>query len=162
MSGGDSKLRALQKKLGLQEEQLLLERNRIDEITKSRKAVADRLAEQVAALEAQLIDLRTKTRVQALHSGNGQQLAGISAFELRITQQLAGVTAKAAEANSDFAKAAERLEAAETDLLTIRVEKKRMEKLLDSRQLTERVKSDAREEALTDEMNSYRRPKRDN
>ena len=80
---------------------------------------------------------------------------------MRLSRELERVEVKARSAEKDLKSAVDRLELADAEIVALRVEKKRIEKLLDSRELSERVQSVAREEALTDEMNTYRRSKRD-
>lgn len=152
----EKKLRALQKTFELDEQRILHERNDIDQVVDQRRRLVEEVQEQRSVLQEKLNKLRTEERAAALQTGNGQRLASTSRFEKRVEKELAEVEELVASREKELAAAVERFEATDAELVEVRIEKKKLERLLDKREFRERIRDEATQEALADEMNYYR------
>ncbi len=155
----ENKLRALRRTFEIEEQRALAARNQVDSVVKERQAITEDLYARRDKLLKSLEDLRTDGRKKALHSGDGSQLASISRFSTRLEKELAELQEVIASREKELNSALERLEVAEEELVEARLEKKRLERLLDKREFSERIRDEANKEAEADEMNFYRRRK---
>jgi len=149
-----TKLNVLLKSLEIAEKQVVQEKLRIEEIADSRVAVLSKLIEERNSIYA---------RLEALSSGQKRNLVGgsqtsspaqVQAFRKRLTKDLETLKPKIETADRQFKSARERLELAENELLEARIERKKVEKLLDSKIAREQVKHEMVEERIMEELNS--------
>lgn len=155
----EKKLRALQRTFELEEQRALAARNKIDEVVEQRRAIVEKLHEERRRLSDALHRLRNQDRSKALQAGQGAALASISRYSARIEKELAELSGVIASREQELASAVERLTAAGDDVIAARLEKKRVERLLDKREFSERLRDEANKEADADEMSFYRRRK---
>lgn len=155
----DNKLQALRKAKEIEEQKALEEKQKVEIVVEERQKIVDSLQRKHDALCQKLERMRTTERGNALHVGDATQLGAIFSYEKRVNAELEELSCQLDARRKELKMALERGELADQDLLRARVERKKIEKFLDNRQLTERVVDAAIEEALTDEMNYYRRDK---
>lgn len=151
------KLQALQKTYELSEQQAFEAKRRIEEIFEQRKRAMDELVREKEELEVELRRLRAAERRKALQRGDAEGLAGVINFERRVEAKLLQITKRLTGKQEEFERARGRLEGAEAQLVQARIAKKKVEKFLDNREHAERILDSAREEAIQDEMSSFRR-----
>ena len=155
----EPKLKALQKTFEIEEQRSLVARQKIDRVVDQRNSVILKLHFKRDELLEKLHRLRGNDRIRAIQEGDGRQLASISRFLVRIEKKLAELNEVIASREKELLVARERLKAADDELIGLRLEKKRVERLLEKREFSERIRGQAHEEALTDEMSVYRRRK---
>lgn len=155
----DVKLQALRTACEVEEQNALERKRKVDLIVEERKRIVDALSEKRDALSDRLKKLTTTDRAEALHMGDARTLAAVTRFEKRINADLEKLSAELGQRGAELAKAQERLRLADQELLDARIEKKKIAKYLENWQQSERVKDAALDEAITDEMVSYKRTK---
>lgn len=153
----DSQLTAVRKTLELEEHKALQYSSEIDRVVRERREAYEGVRGRQEALRKKLLDLAQKQRVSALHGGEVAQLAGIDRYAARLRKELAEVDELVASKQQELDRALERAKLADEDLVKARLERKRIERFIDERSLQEKVLGAAVEEALLDEMSSFRR-----
>ena len=149
------KLHALQTQYELEEQNALEEMNRVAIVVAERRGVVESLVSKRVELEEELGRLRGSQRQKALQSGNSSQLASIARFEKLVVEKLSVVENNLVEKEAELKRALDREESAEKNLVLARIERRKVEKVIENRQRSARVIDAAREEAMTDEMNFY-------
>ncbi|MCB0322882.1 MAG: hypothetical protein KDD69_04890 [Bdellovibrionales bacterium] len=155
----DPKLQALKRTYEVQEQQALEEKRKVDAVVEHRRKAVEALRHERDALSDKLADIRSVGRQSALCSGDAARLNSIAAYESRLVQVLRELQTVLAEKEQELSSGLARLTLAEEDLLAARIETKKLERFVEHREQAARVTDAAREEALTDEMNFYRRKK---
>lgn len=153
----DSQLTAVRKTLELEEHKALQHYSEIDRVVRERRESLDVTKARQQALKKKLLDLAQKHRMNALQGGEVAQLAGIDRYAGRLRKELAEVDELVASKQQELDRALERAKLADEDLVKARLERKRIERFIDERSLQEKVLGAAVEEALLDEMSSFRR-----
>ena len=156
----DAKLQALQRACEVEEQRALEEKMRVDSIVEARQSLVDQIGAEREELERTLEGLHTKRRDVALQNGDASQLASISRYRVRLTKELGEIEENFQARLKELDVALARAEIAEEELVAARVERKKVEKFLDSREQSARVVDAAIEESESDELSYYRRGKK--
>jgi hypothetical protein len=155
----DPKLLALRKTHEVQEKEALEHQNKVDQVVTERRIAVAEVVEAISRIETRVAQLRGGQRGAAIAAGSGSQLSAISEFEKRLAKEKAALGAKLLECQNDLDRALQRLEFAQADLITVRVELKKIDRILDNRAERTRRADIAREEVQIEEMNYGRRRK---
>jgi hypothetical protein len=155
----DVKLQALRTACEVEEQQALERKKKVDLVVAERKQIVDVLFVKHDALLSRLKKLTTTDRAEALHAGDAQALAAVTRFEKRLNGDLEKLLVDLELRTKELEKAQERVQLADKELVEARIEKKKIEKFLENWKQSERVKDAAIDEAITDEMSSYKRTK---
>ena len=153
----DSQLIAVRKTLELEEHKALQHASEIDRVVRERREALESVIAKQEGLKRKLLDLAQKHRINALQGGDVARLAGIDRYAGRLRKELAETDEHVASKQQDLDRALERAKLADEDLVKARLERKRVERFIDERSLREKMLGAAVEEALLDEMSSFRR-----
>jgi flagellar biosynthesis chaperone FliJ len=156
MKAPDVKLKALQTKVDLEEQQCLVEKNKISLLVEQRKLILEEVQSKQAALMAKIENSRKNKYKQLKQGDSVNQIAGSASFLQRISSESEELSVLIIEKQAELDRAVERLQSVETDLLEIKKEKKKLEKLLESRVVEQVIRKEAHEEILVDEMSGSR------
>jgi len=133
-------------------------RAREQEVAQEMRAIQDTLEARQKRLEdrqgeRQSLEKRLYRVRHGLKTGQGSvDPQSQAVYVKRLEQEIEELDKKIQESISDCDRAQTRLTIAEEELLEARVEKKKIERLLQNREQTQRISSVAREEAETDEF----------
>jgi hypothetical protein len=155
----DVKLQALRTACEVEEQQALERKKKVDAVVEERKQIVNMLLAKRDALLGRLKKLTTTNRAEALHAGDASGLAAVTRFEKRLNGDLEKLLAELELRTKELEKAQERAQLADKELVDARIEKKKIERFLENWQRSERVRDAAIDEAITDEMSSYKRTK---
>jgi flagellar export protein FliJ len=154
-----SKLAALLKSLELEERSILDEKKQIEEIFEKRKASFETLEKELSGIVEKLDELKSRSRGTALRSGDVLSLGSIDTFRVRLTSQCEEIKPRVAKAKKELETAQIRMENVEDELVAVRIEMKKVEKVIENRLRSERLSKAAAEESEIDEMGFFRRKK---
>lgn len=124
-------------------------------VERRRNAHAE-VAEKKASLERRLRDVRDSARQGAIQTGDCAGIASVGRYEKRLLAEIQRLDELLATRREELEKAEERLRLAEEELVEARVEKKKVEHLVDTKRQERELSEGAWEEALLDEMNTLR------
>lgn len=161
MEAGEVKLRAVLRAVEVQEAKLLEERSRIEEVANQRRSVCAELENTRAKMVKDIQSLRVQSRLKSLQSGDGRSLGTVLAYEKRLNHELSNISAELQEKLKDSVAADGRLAMVDSEISGVRIEKKRIEKLIAARLANKRIIEVATEEDITDDINAYRRSRKD-
>ena len=151
----DTQLLALLKASEVEEQRALLQKRDIDNVVEARQLLADQLRKQKEELDARLKDVGNKFRIAALQEQDAAQMQSVTKYAEQLRKTGSVLDKEWQERNQELQRAIERATLAENELVEVRFEKKRLEKLLEERNLQELVLGSAVEDSLIDEMSTH-------
>lgn len=154
-----SKLDTLLRSLELDERSILDEKAQVEKVYDERRAGFEDLQNQQAAISRKLEELQSRVRGAALRSGDVLGLGGIDTFRLRLTSEYEAIEPLLATAKKELESARNRMENVQEELIAVRIEIKKVEKVIENRLRSKRLTRAAAEESETDEMGFFRRKK---
>ena len=153
------KLSALLTSCEVEEQKALQEKRRIDDIVEQRRVRVEEVAARQSALEQRRLLLKEEQRLLALQAGDVGRLKAVLDFEKRLAKEAQDVTELLEKRQTELNRALERAAIAHEELIAARIEKKKVEKILSRRTDEEQAVGAAVEQALQDELSSYRHSK---
>lgn len=153
----DSQLLALLKARELDEQRALQRRAEIAQVVDERTSVCMGIAGDVDRLSREISALRGPKRIEAVLRGDGPTVESMALYAGRLATQRRELEALLVERTTELSRAQERLLGADQEVVNSRVERKRVEKLLEERERLERIQGSALEESATDEFVVSRR-----
>lgn len=151
------KLAVLQQTYELEERKAIEEKRKIDLVVEEREAIVAVVEAQLDELQSKLRQMQQNEKRRAVTSGDGGLLASVERYRRRVQDDVHRLGLELQERQSELSRARERLQIAEQDLVAARLEKKKVERLLERRELSARINAEAVEEAETDEMSFFTR-----
>jgi len=154
-----NKLIALLRSYEVNEKNILSDHLKIEKVYNERKDLQDSLESKKNNFKEKLIELRSIKRADALMSGDMARMSLLVGKESKIQKEIEDLEAQLIESSSDLELAKQRVDDSHQELIEIRLEKKRLEKLLENRENFSRSVSDASKEILAEEISYSRRNK---
>ncbi len=156
----ESKLHVLHRAYEVEEQKALEEKKKVSEKVNERQKIVDELLRERNRMQAAIREWRTKGRVSALRGGEAWRLASGASFETRIAAELAVLEERLRNKTEELNRAIERAKLADDDWKEARLDKKRLEKVMDNRYASELAVDVAREEIDADELSFFGRDKK--
>ena len=135
-----------------QEERLLEERSQIETILGRRQQQVALLRQERSRLEGEVKTYLGSKRREALAGGEGRTAVACTNWGKRMARELREVVEKQRVEEEDLARAAERSTQASQMLIEVRVEKKKIERLMEGRARAEKQREAAAEEIVSEEI----------
>lgn len=155
----DGQLLALHKACEVEEQKALQRKREVDRVRDERKKLFDVVAEKQEALRARIHGLLTTDRREAMCSRDVGRLQSISEYIERLRREIEALDPELSERRRELSQADERAALAEREFTAARLESRRLQKLIEERNLLALVQDRALEEADLDEMSTVRRNK---
>lgn len=133
------------------------EQRRVSDIVAERRRVVEELRSRHSALSEKVSALIGAKRPEALRTGNVSQITTISAYTGRLHKELAQIEEHVKVKEEELQRAVERAQLAQDELVSARVEKKKLEQLIEAQRRISARQDLARSEAAADELNTFRR-----
>ena len=159
MARKKGKLEALQRTYEVEERNAIEHKRQIDIVVEQRRTAVVELVARKEEMEQKISELCTKDRAGALVRGDAEQLIAVSRYRQRLSTKLAELAVQIEQREQELKMALERFSAAEEEVVSARVDKKKVERFLEQQAHSVRVRDAAVEEVETDESNFYRRKK---
>ena len=156
----ESQLRALLKQYELVERDAVQEKLRIEQVVQQRQQRVEQLRRKLDELHSKLRAHETSGRVTAMKAGRAYEATSHVEWAGRLRIESQNLQAELADHEKDLQLAAERAKIAEDALSQARVDKKKVEKLQERRQLSADITEAALEEQSNDEESTVQRPRR--
>ena len=156
MKDKTGKFENLYRSLEIEEGGAIKERIRIEEIAAVRKNDLDKLVSNLELVKSEISNCQGNKRSKALAEGNSQKVAGLVQHTARLKNDCENLQKKVKKQSESFHKALERLKAAEEILLEKRVEKKKIEKLIETKNTERRIKKEALVEIDNEERSNFK------
>ncbi len=155
----DNKLLALRKSYEVQEGEARESYAQVEKVYEERLKVLQTHTELLAKIEKKIEDLKAKKGFHPWGRTKGATLESAAVFQQRLQKDKEPILKKIKEAQTEVDRAQVRLERAHEDLVEVRIELKKIDKIIGDRATRSQIKDAAREEISTEEMNFYRRRK---
>ncbi len=155
----DSKLHAMRTACEVEEQAAIEAKNRVDAVVRERQDIVGMLLNQQRKLAEKLKNLTSEQRSKALLAGDALQLAAITQYAQKLKQDTDNLSAKLKERSQELETALVRARLADEELIKARVEKKKLDKLIENWQQSELRRSVALDELNNDELSHVRRGK---
>ena len=139
------------------EKTALQSRNEIEQVVDDRRQIVERLRLRRNTIAEKVKSLLGSERIDAVQSGNVSHIASLTSYTKRLQKELDALQLVVAEKEQALTRAVERAEMADEELTEARVERKKLEQLIQAQQKIATRKSIARSEADADELNIFRR-----
>lgn len=152
----DSQLGSLRKTLELEERKALQHYQDVERVVAERRKITSEAAKRVDALRKRIDDLDRVGRVRALRKGNIVYVHGATSFLRRLRKELAEAQTEHDAREKELQQAVERAKLAEEELSAARLERRRVEKLVEDRSERARIVGAAIEEVLNEEMTNFK------
>ncbi len=159
MKEENSKLNSILRSLKAEEVGVLKEKSRVEEIANTRKSTLDELEQAQGQLQSEIDQCLGKKKNSAVLSGDSQKVAGLNNYAIRLKEKFDEYTPKIKKASMDYEKALTRLQNYEKLLVEKRLEKKKIEKLMENQMSKDRIKREALVELDNDERSTYKNRK---
>ena len=156
MARKKGKLKALQRSYEVEERSAAQHKREVEVVVEERRKVFEELLLEKQRLEVELKKVRTQDRASALVLGDAQQLLAFSRYEARLKRELKELDVRLEQREHELQQAADRAELAGDELVAARIEKKKVERFLEQKAESVRVRDAASEEAEVDESSFYR------
>jgi hypothetical protein len=157
MSEGDSKLLAILKSFEGAEHAALRERAKVLQVFEQREGALKRAQERQEKLRSRLLHLRGAGRFSALHAGELGSVRAGAAFGVRLEGELREVESEVHTLVEDVRRAQERVTAVDEEVIQARIDRKRIETLLENREQARRVVGVHVEEVQAEELQGFKR-----
>ena len=148
----DSQLVSLQKACEAKEQEALIRHRDVERVVETRRQASEKVRIEKELLEKKLSRLSGADRNSALKQQDAGQLDSIAQYSERLRRDVFRLETVLAERLKELQMAVERSEIAEQELVEARMESRRVEKLIEERNMQALVRGSALEEAATDEM----------
>jgi hypothetical protein len=135
-----------------EEERLLQEKSQIESVLSRRQQQVSQLRQERARLETEVKTHLGARRREALASGEGHLALACTNWGKRMARELEEVAEKQRVEEEDLTRAMERSHQAAQLLIEVRVEKKKIERLMEGRARVERQREAAVEEIVSEEI----------
>lgn len=155
----DKKLFALRKSYEVQEGDAQEAYLQVQRVYDERVEVLASESQALEKIDKKIDDLKSKKGLQPWGKVKGATLESVSVFQKRLLKDREPVLKKVKEAQTEVDRARVRLERAHEDLLEIKIELKKIDKIIEDRATKSQIKDAAREEIVNEEMNFFRRRK---
>ena len=150
----DTQLLALLKTCEVEEQRALQRKREVEKVLAERQLVFDGLDAKREDLLLRIRELGGGQRVTALQGQDISQVHSITQYLERMRKAIPELEAQLDEQTRELQRASERDKLAEGEVIAARLEKKRIEKLIEGRFVDELVKGSAVEESLADELST--------
>ena len=149
------KLSALLQSYELEERDIIKERVGIEHIRDQRQSSYDEVVAVQHLLQKRIQSLGAEVAIDALRKGDSVELHTMERYREKLQLKLDTQNALVAQKFEELTRVEERFTEIENLLVATRLKKKKLEKLMDSRNSEARIVEAATEEALLDEMNFF-------
>lgn len=146
-----TKLRALQKRCELNEQEALTEKSTIDLVVEQRHGIVDQFIRERDALKTRLEQLRGKGRTTALRNSDVADARSITGYVRRLRNDIAELDKVIQVRQEELTQALQRAQLAEGELQEAIMERRRVEKVIERLLIEERVEEAGREEVSLDD-----------
>lgn len=153
------KLQALLRTCEADEQNAAREYGMLQEVLEERKARLEGVSRERQELADKLEKLEHERKSSGPHSGQAAGVSSITSYTKRLTAQIEKLEDTLQLAREDVTRAQQRCDMAYEELVEARIEKKKIEKLIGSRDQAERNSQQAREEISNDELATGKRRK---
>ena len=150
----ESQLVALQKACEARELEIVNRKKEVENVRLGRQQVVDGLERDCQRLERKRSDLLNKDRISAARGSAASQIQGIVVYADKIRDEIESAKVVLAERRKDLEMAIAREKIVEEELLSARLETRRVEKLLEERNFQSLVHTSALDEVTVDELSS--------
>ncbi len=148
----DSQLVAMKKACEFQEQRALRHLQEVEQVVSERQSIVDELQASLNLCRARVGELRGAGRRKAVFDQDVAQLHSIAEFVERLRQESIRIEGRLTERMKELERGKERAAIAEQEMITVRLEGKRIERLIQERNLQAVVRGSALEEAADDEL----------
>ncbi len=148
----DSQLVSLQKACEAKEQEALIRHREIEKVVDARRQASEKVRLEKERIEERLSKLLNTERNSALRQRDSAQLESIAQYAERLRRELSSVEVELGEKVKELQMAVERASLAEQDLVTAKMESRRVERLIEERSRQALVHGSAIEEAASDEL----------
>lgn len=150
------KLQSLLKTLELSEREAIQHRGFVEGIVEQRRRKVELKKSRLLALKERLLSLAKARRSFALQRGDLQAAASHASYSKRLESDVHRIESQLLSLRRELAVAEERSEQAEHDLLEARLERKKVEQLLEQQSRKGRLRIEALDAERVDELAQYR------
>lgn len=150
----ESQLVALQKACEARELEIVNRKKEVENVRLSRQQIVEELEKACQRLERKRSDLLNTDRLSAARGSTAAQIQGIVVYADKIRDEIESAKVVLSEKRKDLEMAITREKLVEEELLSARLETRRVEKLLEERNLQSLVHTSALEEVTVDELSS--------
>jgi len=150
----ESQLIALQKACEAQEQEIARRKKEIAKVRHERQEIVDELERTRKDLESKVSSLLGKDRLKASRGTRGPDIQGVTNYAERVREEVEKTKMLLDEKRKDLDMALAREKLIEDELMSARLETRKVERLLDERNLQTLVHTTALEEVSTDELSS--------
>ena len=151
-----SKLLALHKAAVGQERTVLQEKLRIEKIVEERFLKLKNLEDKKESIELEVVELEKKEKLRALQKSDIEKVQTITAYVNRLQQELEELLESINHHSNDYESAKMRLEDYSEELRVAKVERKKIEKLIESHSNADLLKKEAFSEAQLEDRAGFK------
>lgn len=149
----DSKqLKTLLKTWEIEEQKVLQYKLSVEKITKDRERLYLEVLTKKKETKSRISDLGGKVKKQALQKGDKEVLQSALGYKGKLEKELKLLDKDVSERLKEFNQALERSNLAEKDWIAARIEKKKIEKLLEKKRTADLVFDSVKDEIIIDEF----------
>lgn len=152
---GKEKLDTLKKSMEVGEKTLLKELVRVGEIYESREKDYQAVLNKEQEVVAKINDLSKNQRSDALNSGDSSRVVSIARYLKRLEKERLKISSILLEKEKNFLRAKERFSLLEEQLIEVRIEIKKVEKLIESKEKESRIRKEALVEQVMEDRASF-------
>ena len=153
----EQQLKAVLRQCEVREQDCLLEKRRIDDVVVERQRSFEKIQHTCQEQRAELESLRLKERSNRVRSGYLGGLSTLLSYENRLKTRIEKLERIQIEKQLELDRALERAEFADQEFVEARVEKKKVERLLENFYTAKRQGDAARSQAITEELYGLRK-----
>jgi hypothetical protein len=139
------------------EKDALRAHHEVERIVTQRRRVVDELKALRAGISDKLREFLENKRVAALQEGNLNRLSALTGYGKRLSRELKRIEQELELREIDLKRAIERSDIAEEEFHKARVERKKVEHVIEGQRQSNRVLDIARDEALQDELRNLKK-----
>ena len=150
----ESQLVALQKACEAREVEVANRKKQIVDVRLERQRIVEELESTCLTLSKKVSALLDKDRLSAARGSTGPQLQGVVGYAEKVRAEIEKTKVVLIEKRKDLEMAVTREKMVEEELLSARLETRRVEKLLEERNFQSLVHTSALDEITTDEHSS--------
>lgn len=153
---GDRKIAALLRSIDLDEQKIVAHRQSVQKITDERRQQYEALQAKEAHLKMRLAQGGAMLRDSSVQHGEVGQLAEWERFSKRLQKELEVLAPQLVESLKELQSAEQRLAVVDEELLEVRIERKRIERIMENRETQERLQNQALDEASSDDLSVFK------
>lgn len=145
------KLRALQKRCELTEQEVLSEKNQIEQVVDARQQAVNSCLEEKEVLVSRLDEMVNSRRTRALRVSDISEATSTTAYVKRLKQEIEKIEKSITAKQQELSSALHRAQLVNDELQEAMMERRRVEKVIERIHTDEKLHEAGREEQISDE-----------